>query len=221
MRPSSPDATQSISPSRQLNLTWPESNNLTPCSGSEVLTIDEDGHERRIPPRAQVTINVYNTGGSSAGGSSVGGSAAGGMGTGGSVSVGDGTTFAHRDVGSEDMAKQINDLAAKLQRLESAALQPPAAAQACVYDSGTWNTMEVRAWQNPRPKTSARVTFNQKFASAPKVIASVSSADVAKGSNLRITVSASDVDAAGFTVHADTWGDTTLYSCGVSWFAIG
>lgn len=88
-------------------------------------------------------------------------------------------------------------------------------------DSGTWNTMNVRDWRHPIPGTQGRVLFSKKFTSIPTVTVAMSSADVSKDHNLRVSVYATDVDLEGFTAHADSWADTKLYSCGISWMAIG
>ncbi|KAF8429813.1 hypothetical protein EV426DRAFT_542942 [Tirmania nivea] len=89
-------------------------------------------------------------------------------------------------------------------------------------DSGTWNTNTVRDFRQPTPKkTQGRVRFSKKFTSVPTVTVSLSSVDVSNGANFRVTVYATDVTLEGFTAHADSWYDTTVYSCGISWLAIG
>jgi len=78
----------------------------------------------------------------------------------------------------------------------------------------------VRPWDEPTQTTQGRVNFSFEFESVPTVTVSLSSADVATGTNFRVKVYATDVDKKGFTVHADSWYDTTLYSAGVTWLAV-
>ncbi|RPB20995.1 hypothetical protein L211DRAFT_463525 [Terfezia boudieri ATCC MYA-4762] len=87
-------------------------------------------------------------------------------------------------------------------------------------DSGTWSTENVRDG-HPVGKTEGRILFSQKFTSVPTVIVSLTSADVSKEFNFRLKVFASHVNLEGFTVHANSWADTKIHSCGVSWLAIG
>jgi hypothetical protein len=45
--------------------------------------------------------------------------------------------------------------------------------------------------------------------------------DVSKEDNLRVRLRALDVSAEGFTLHAETWFNTRIWSVEVSWLAIG
>ncbi|RPB20996.1 hypothetical protein L211DRAFT_463614 [Terfezia boudieri ATCC MYA-4762] len=85
-------------------------------------------------------------------------------------------------------------------------------------DSGTWNTKEVRD-SHPVEKTEGRVNFSKKFTSLPTVIVSLSSLEILQG--CRVNVYATHICLEGFTIHADSWYDTELFTCGVSWLAIG
>ncbi|KAI0853356.1 hypothetical protein F5Y00DRAFT_257381 [Daldinia vernicosa] len=88
-------------------------------------------------------------------------------------------------------------------------------------DSGTWNTGDVRSWDHPREKTEGLIKFTKEFTSIPTVLVSMNTASVKGGSNFRVKVYATEISSHGFTVHADSWADTVLYSCGVTWLAIG
>ncbi|KAI1465549.1 uncharacterized protein F4812DRAFT_439279 [Daldinia caldariorum] len=88
-------------------------------------------------------------------------------------------------------------------------------------DSGTWNTGSVRPWDQPRERTEALVRFTRDFSSAPTVLVSMNTASVKKTSNFRVKVYATDITSQGFIIHADSWADTILYSCGATWLAIG
>ncbi|KAI5867219.1 hypothetical protein GGS23DRAFT_166425 [Durotheca rogersii] len=90
-----------------------------------------------------------------------------------------------------------------------------------VYDAGSWNTSNVRSWSAPQDHTEGRVKFARKFAAPPKLALSIDTADVCNSANFRVRVYATDVDPYGFTVNVDSWANTKIYSCGVSWIALG
>ncbi|KAI1391484.1 uncharacterized protein F4822DRAFT_187081 [Hypoxylon trugodes] len=93
--------------------------------------------------------------------------------------------------------------------------------QTIKLDSGLWNTTTVRSSDHSQKTTKGQIEFSTKFTSKPAVIANMTGADVGGGTNFRVRVYTSGVTTHGFTIHADTWGDTHMYSCGVSWMAIG
>jgi outer membrane murein-binding lipoprotein Lpp len=76
-------------------------------------------------------------------------------------------------------------------------------------------------WRNKMASASQRVNFSKTFESAPRVIVSISKADIDCNANFRLNVFASEIDSEGFTIHANSWLDTVLFECGVSWVAIG
>ena len=103
-----------------------------------------------------------------------------------------------------------------------------------VVDSGTWSTPTVRSWDYPRletvgrvkstngfQKAQGRVKFTKQFKTVPTVQVSISAADASKGGDFRVKVYATGVDTEGFVAHVDTWGESKVYSCEVSWVAIG
>ncbi|KAJ4006043.1 hypothetical protein NW752_001289 [Fusarium irregulare] len=103
-----------------------------------------------------------------------------------------------------------------------------------VVDSGTWSTPTVRSWDYPQletvervkstngfQKAQGRVKFTKEFKTVPTVQVRISAADASKDANFRVKVYATGVDTTGFVAHVDTWGDSKLCSCEVSWVAIG
>lgn len=214
---------------------------------------DEKGPRERVLFKPQVTVNVYNTGGSGAGGTTSDGLTTDDSGTstisGNGSALGDGpkTTI-------NSQAAQIAALTEKVEQLSLAAAtqrQTPdggpkttnvrslaakfaaltemveqlslavATQHPTEVDSGSWNTNDVRSWKAPRAQTSGRVDFSKPFRGIPKVMVSMNCADVDNAANFRVRVYATDIDLDGFTIHADSWADTRIYSCGVSWTAIG
>ncbi|KAF7919663.1 hypothetical protein BELL_0349g00030 [Botrytis elliptica] len=95
----------------------------------------------------------------------------------------------------------------------------PVASPRC--ESGTWNVMDVRPWDEPREKTEGWIGFSKEFESPPIVMLSLTGVDIGNEANSRVKVYTSEVTSHGFTVHADSWGNTKLYSCGASWIALG
>lgn len=85
--------------------------------------------------------------------------------------------------------------------------------------TGVYNTMETSPGNNPQLKHSKRIRFATPFRAPPKVITWLQSLDMDKSENWRIRVSATDIDKKGFTIHADSWADSILYSAGVTWLA--
>ena len=85
--------------------------------------------------------------------------------------------------------------------------------------TGVYNTQETRPWNAPQPEQSKRINFKTPFKSPPKVIIWLQSLDMDKNKNWRIKVYPSDIDTDGFTVNANTWADSILYSAGVTWLA--
>ncbi|GAB7351176.1 hypothetical protein MBLNU459_g1625t1 [Dothideomycetes sp. NU459] len=90
--------------------------------------------------------------------------------------------------------------------------------------SGSFSTGDVRSWSNPRPKNSARVAFEENAfekGKSPTVLVALNMLDMAGNSDLRLKVDADEIDEEGFRWHLDTWDDSTLYSAGASWIALG
>ncbi|KAI4859659.1 hypothetical protein F4820DRAFT_439139 [Hypoxylon rubiginosum] len=104
---------------------------------------------------------------------------------------------------------------------ESVGLKVVVAVERVLIQSGTWDSQDVRAWNEPHEKTEGRIKFLTDFNTTPVVMVGMISADVSGGTNFRVKVYATDIDLHGFTIHADTCNDTKVYSCGVSWVAHG
>lgn len=85
--------------------------------------------------------------------------------------------------------------------------------------TGVYNTQETRPWNESQLTHSTRINFTTPFSAPPTVVTWLQSLDMDKKKNWRITVSATDIDANGFTIHADSWADSILYSAGVTWLA--
>lgn len=85
--------------------------------------------------------------------------------------------------------------------------------------TGVYNTHETRPWNKPQLTHSKRINFTTPFNAPPKVVTWLQSLDMGKKKNWRIRVSATDIDKNGFTIHADSWADSILYSAGVTWLA--
>ncbi|KAL2155658.1 hypothetical protein VTH82DRAFT_400 [Thermothelomyces myriococcoides] len=103
----------------------------------------------------------------------------------------------------------------------SAVTVPSMPVQSVRVATGHWNVTDVRPRDRPTDSTSGYVKFPTPFSSPPSVMVSLTGVDVSNEADFRVRVYATGVSGHGFHVHADTWGGTTLYSCEVSWLAIG
>lgn len=88
-------------------------------------------------------------------------------------------------------------------------------------DSGRFSTLDIRKRSSPRPRTTAKVRFKQRFDKVPTVLAALNLIDAAGNADLRVKVSISEVDREGFRWTLETRDDSTLYAAGASWIALG
>jgi hypothetical protein len=65
------------------------------------------------------------------------------------------------------------------------------------------------------------VSFSRAFAAPPVVHVGIVGLDVSRDDNVRVRVRAEGITAAGFTLKAETWLNTKIWSVEVSWLAIG
>lgn len=63
------------------------------------------------------------------------------------------------------------------------------------------------------------VLFKQPFPVTPEITICIYAFDTAHNNNVRITCSAKDITPYGFTIRAETWGDSCIYSIGMRWIA--
>ncbi|KAG8907396.1 hypothetical protein FRB99_004421 [Tulasnella sp. 403] len=87
------------------------------------------------------------------------------------------------------------------------------------YDCGEFSTSEDHPWTNPHVKTARRIDFSCHFITPPKVIVFFTQLDFKGQMSWRAKTYTSDIDVEGFTIHIDTWADTTLYSATAGWIA--
>ena len=87
------------------------------------------------------------------------------------------------------------------------------------FQVGQFSTTEDHPWQNPQPKTSHRIEFENPYPCPPKVIVWLNELDMAQGKNWRVWATATGVTATGFTLHLDSWADTLIYSATAAWIA--
>lgn len=85
---------------------------------------------------------------------------------------------------------------------------------------GTFNTLEIRPWQNPQLLNSKRIRFPKPFEGRPpKVICWLQMMDLGVGRGFRIKTYPTNIDVNGFTLHIDSWADTVMYSAAATWLA--
>lgn len=87
------------------------------------------------------------------------------------------------------------------------------------YLTGVFNTQEDHPWNAPQANTTRRINFSRPYAAPPHVVVWLHALDMDRGANVRVRAHVSGVDAAGFTLHIDSWADSILYSAGATWIA--
>ncbi|KAI2622980.1 hypothetical protein GGS26DRAFT_234072 [Hypomontagnella submonticulosa] len=164
------------------------------------------GKQKHALFRPQVTVNVFNGSGSDKTESKVEDQAA---------SSNIKSSCNCNDLIS-DLVGKLDTMSKKVEQLSSLV-----AAKGPQIETGTWDTRDVRPWQEPRGMTEARINFSKEFKSIPAVNVSIQSAWIYCGDDFRLGAYATAVDSKGFTIHAYGWVATEVYSCAVSWMAIG
>ncbi|KAF8555006.1 hypothetical protein OG21DRAFT_1508189 [Imleria badia] len=66
---------------------------------------------------------------------------------------------------------------------------------------------------------SVRIDFERPFSDPPKVVVFFNLVDLEKDHGWRLKTTATDIDAKGFTLNIETWGDTILHAMQVCWIA--
>jgi hypothetical protein len=67
----------------------------------------------------------------------------------------------------------------------------------------------------------SQVSFSRSFSAPPIVQVAIVGLDVSNADNLRVRVRALDIAETGFTLLAETWLSTKIWSVDISWLAIG
>ncbi|KAG9025084.1 hypothetical protein FS837_005095 [Tulasnella sp. UAMH 9824] len=78
--------------------------------------------------------------------------------------------------------------------------------------TGEFSTEQDHPSSQPKSETSRRINFERPFVTPPKVVVFLKAFHTGSGSSNRVKTYTSDVDAKGFNIHIDTWGDPILYS---------
>ncbi|KAG0641497.1 hypothetical protein HOY80DRAFT_1111997 [Tuber brumale] len=86
--------------------------------------------------------------------------------------------------------------------------------------TGSWNTQEIRPWDRPQLETSKIIAFAKPFVAPPRLPLGFNYLDISKDANIRAVATASDITKESFKARINTWGDTTLWSAGASWFEV-
>lgn len=77
-------------------------------------------------------------------------------------------------------------------------------------------------WSGEGPReVRRRVDYGMTFMEPPLVHIAMAMWDVSNGANIRVQVTAEEVEDSGFTASFRTWGDTRIARAAASWLAIG
>ncbi|KAF9222875.1 hypothetical protein BS17DRAFT_160914 [Gyrodon lividus] len=72
---------------------------------------------------------------------------------------------------------------------------------------------------DPKAAASTRIIFERPFLTSPKVLVFFNYIDLDNNHNWRLKTTATEIDADGFTLNIETWGDTILYAAQACWIA--
>lgn len=117
-----------------------------------------------------------------------------------------------------------------------------------IVDKNTFNTTEIRPWENPQAQNPAQIDFVTPFAQPPKLAIGINSMDLKESGNIRLNAFATQVLSTSFRIHLDcksqssttsspphsqtrpikdtrtdestAWADTTLWSAGATWLEV-
>jgi H-type lectin domain-containing protein len=82
-----------------------------------------------------------------------------------------------------------------------------------------WTLLDPSA--HPDRTFRSPVSFSRSFSAPPIVQVAIVGLDVSNEDNLRVRVRALDITETGFTLLAETWLSTKIWSVDISWLAIG
>eukprot|EP01006_Ploeotia_vitrea_P032006 TRINITY_DN64287_c0_g1_i3.p1 TRINITY_DN64287_c0_g1~~TRINITY_DN64287_c0_g1_i3.p1 ORF type:complete len:395 (+),score=45.23 TRINITY_DN64287_c0_g1_i3:71-1255(+) len=101
------------------------------------------------------------------------------------------------------------------------AVPQDAEAEVGVFEKHLWQTGHpLEQPETPSARTfETQVMFDAPFKEPPQVLACLHQIDVEQSVNTRLKCTVKHVTAAGFTLVADTWWDSKVYSFGVNWLA--
>ena len=177
-------------------------------SGSQVPSSQDE--ETRATPHPQITVNLFNGPGTDEPG--VGGSGSCAC---GAVTINVSNTGSSGGALTSSLVDQLAALSKRVDHLSSLVL-----VRVPMIECGVWDMASIRPPHQVQALTQGRVNFTKEFTSIPMVAVSIRSADVCNATNFRVKVYATDIDRKGFTAHADSWWDTSLHGCQVTWMAI-
>ncbi|KAK4163939.1 hypothetical protein QBC43DRAFT_318948 [Cladorrhinum sp. PSN259] len=82
----------------------------------------------------------------------------------------------------------------------------------------TFNTMEVRNWDDTGRKASKIQALVGDYSTAPSLAVGLNWLDVNGATNIRVKAHADRIKKNSAKIHIDTWSDTRLYSASCTWF---
>ena len=85
----------------------------------------------------------------------------------------------------------------------------------------SFNTMQVRPWDQPAQDAVMQEHFPITFYCPPKLAVGLNWLDVSSSANIRVNAFADNTTTSTADIHINTWSDTTLYSAGCTWFPTG
>lgn len=87
------------------------------------------------------------------------------------------------------------------------------------FQYGCYHTIEDHPESALQKYNTRKITFKRAYTAPPHVVVWLTMIALGPGGSWRIKSFATDVTAAGFTIHIDTWADSTLWKAAASWIA--
>lgn len=89
-----------------------------------------------------------------------------------------------------------------------------------IVNKNTFNTTEIRPWEQPQSQNPVQIDFVVPFAQSPNLAIGINSMDLSENSNIRLNAFANEVLTTNFRIHLDCWADTTVWSAGATWLEV-
>lgn len=87
------------------------------------------------------------------------------------------------------------------------------------FQAGNFHTREDPEWQTVNHTTHHKINFPHSYETPPTVVVWLNDLDFSPPNHEHVMATATNITTREFTVHVNTWGESTLTGAQVSWFA--
>ena len=123
---------------------------------------------------------------------------------------------------NELLKMQINELIEENKNLKEKITQNKIKLQSGEYLFDFWQIRSHYMYSQRGDRSVVEhIKFNENYEITPKVMVSLIGLDTNKGENLRVKVSAENINISGFDLKVSTWDSSAIYRAKVSWISYG